>query len=218
MQSFVELDDVARLADAIADAAREFTGARYAALAILNSDGDALERLVTAGDDALDRLEIGEMPHGRGVFGELLWGRRDPLRLRDVSTRISTDSIARRASSGLPGASLSPGRRSLDLRSCSSSRASVRRLNSATFASTGKGGVRRWCAAVPGCERAARPHRVLTRLASLPGAADARGGHSILAVSKSRPPTNPAAVHAGPGAGYWVVTGTTLEPMSVASR
>jgi hypothetical protein len=48
MQSFVELDDVARLADAIADAARELTGGRYAALAILNSDGDALERLVTA--------------------------------------------------------------------------------------------------------------------------------------------------------------------------
>jgi hypothetical protein len=31
----------------------------------------------------------------------------------------------------------------------SSSRASVRRLNSATFASTGEGGVRRWCARCP---------------------------------------------------------------------
>ena len=72
-RSFADLDDAAGLADAIADAARELTGARYAALAILNSDGDALERLFTAGVDALDRLEIGAMPHGRGVFGELLW-------------------------------------------------------------------------------------------------------------------------------------------------
>jgi signal transduction histidine kinase len=85
-RSFADLDDAAGLAEAFADAARELTGARYAALAILNSDGDTLEHLYTAGVDPLDRLEIGAMPHGRGVFGELLWGRREPLRLREVST------------------------------------------------------------------------------------------------------------------------------------
>lgn len=63
--------------------ARELTGARYAALGVLNARRDGLERFVTVGIDAETRRELGELPRGHGVLGELIREPK-PLRLPDV--------------------------------------------------------------------------------------------------------------------------------------
>ena len=64
-------------------AARDLTGAAYAALGILNEDKSGLERFLHAGIDEQTRREIGPLPRGRGVLGELIRHPR-PLRLPDV--------------------------------------------------------------------------------------------------------------------------------------
>ena len=65
--------------------ARELTGARYAALGVLNESGTGLARFVTAGIDEQARRRIGLLPIGHGVLGEPI---RDPapLRLEDVGS------------------------------------------------------------------------------------------------------------------------------------
>src|SRR3954452_25070260 len=62
----------------------DLTGARYAALGVLDDDRRRLKRFVTRGVDAAQRELIGELPRGHGVLGELI---RDPvpLRLDEVS-------------------------------------------------------------------------------------------------------------------------------------
>ena len=65
------------------DAARDLTGAKYAALGILNEDKSGLERFLHSGIDEQTRREIGPLPRGRGVLGELIRDPR-PLRLPDV--------------------------------------------------------------------------------------------------------------------------------------
>jgi signal transduction histidine kinase len=62
---------------------RELTGARYAALGILDEERRGLERFITIGIDDDTRLAIGELPHGHGVLGELIRDPR-PLRLENV--------------------------------------------------------------------------------------------------------------------------------------
>jgi GAF domain-containing protein len=64
--------------------ARELTGARYAALAVLNEQRDGLEQFWTAGVDEDTRRAIGHLPRGRGTLGELILRPR-PLRVADVS-------------------------------------------------------------------------------------------------------------------------------------
>jgi len=71
------------LLDRIPETAREVTGARFAALCILNERRDGLEWFLTAGlADAAHRA-IGHSPRGRGVLGALVEDTQ-PLRLRDV--------------------------------------------------------------------------------------------------------------------------------------
>ncbi|MBS1891803.1 MAG: GAF domain-containing protein [Actinobacteria bacterium] len=65
------------------DAARTITGARYAALGVLDEEKTELARFLTAGIDAGTAREIGPLPRGRGVLGELIRDPR-PLRLDDV--------------------------------------------------------------------------------------------------------------------------------------
>ena len=77
-----ELDQGALL-DRVLEAARGITGARYAALGILNEHHDGLERFLTAGVDAATYRAIGDLPRGRGVLG-LLIEHPQPLRLHDV--------------------------------------------------------------------------------------------------------------------------------------
>ena len=59
------------------------TDARYAAIGILDDRRESLERFLTVGIDEDLRPQIGDLPTGRGVLGELI---RDvlPLRVSDV--------------------------------------------------------------------------------------------------------------------------------------
>ena len=68
----------------VAEAARELTGARYAALGVLDRERRELERFINVGIDEEARREIGNLPRGRGVLGELI-REPSPLRLRDVN-------------------------------------------------------------------------------------------------------------------------------------
>ncbi|HET7571921.1 MAG TPA: GAF domain-containing protein [Gaiellaceae bacterium] len=67
----------------LVEAAAALTGARYAALGVLDPDGQRLERFVTAGIDRAGHRAIGRLPTGRGILGVLI---RDatPLRLHDL--------------------------------------------------------------------------------------------------------------------------------------
>jgi two-component system, NarL family, sensor histidine kinase DevS len=61
----------------------ELTGARYAAIGVLDSDRRRLERFITRGVDSEVRERIGDLPRGHGVLGELI-RHPAPLRLDDV--------------------------------------------------------------------------------------------------------------------------------------
>lgn len=67
------------------EVARDVTGARYAALGILDRRRRSLERFIAVGIDRATRRRIGDLPHGRGVLGLLIENPR-PLRLEDVAS------------------------------------------------------------------------------------------------------------------------------------
>jgi signal transduction histidine kinase len=67
----------------VVEVARELTGARYAALGILDENRNELERFIYVGIDDETRARIGDLPRGRGVLGELIRNPA-PLRLREV--------------------------------------------------------------------------------------------------------------------------------------
>lgn len=67
----------------VLEVARELTGARYAAVGILDERREALERFLTLGIDEEARAAIGDLPRGRGVLGILI-SEPKPLRLHDV--------------------------------------------------------------------------------------------------------------------------------------
>jgi signal transduction histidine kinase len=69
--------------DRVLEAAREITGARYAAIGILNEQQDGLAQFLTSGVDAATHRAIGNLPTGRGVLGELI-DKPQPLRLADL--------------------------------------------------------------------------------------------------------------------------------------
>ena len=64
----------------IVQAAAGLTGARYAALGVIDRTGTALERFITTGIDDATRAEIGDLPRGRGILGVLITEAK-PLRL-----------------------------------------------------------------------------------------------------------------------------------------
>ena len=71
------------LLEQIVEAAARATGARYAALGVIDRAGTALERFVTHGIDPEAHAAIGELPRGRGILGVLIRDAR-PLRLPDI--------------------------------------------------------------------------------------------------------------------------------------
>ena len=77
--------DMPAILQRVLGAAREVTGARYAALGVLSEDRERLEEFLVDGIDDRVRAEIGESPRGRGVLGVLISDPR-PLRLDDVTT------------------------------------------------------------------------------------------------------------------------------------
>jgi two-component system, NarL family, sensor histidine kinase DevS len=68
----------------LADAAAELTGARYAALGVIDASGVELEQFITHGIDDDLRAEIGDLPRGRGILGVLIREAK-PLRLHDLT-------------------------------------------------------------------------------------------------------------------------------------
>jgi len=68
----------------LVEKAAELTGARYAALGVIDRGASGLERFVTTGIDAETHTAIGALPRGRGILGALI---RDasPLRLHDLA-------------------------------------------------------------------------------------------------------------------------------------
>ncbi len=68
----------------LAEAAAELTGARYAALGVIDASGSELEQFITHGIDDGLRAEIGALPRGRGILGVLI-REAQPLRLHDLA-------------------------------------------------------------------------------------------------------------------------------------
>src|SRR5262245_11000307 len=67
----------------IVEAAAQVTGARHAALGVIDRTGTGLERFVTTGIDDDVRAAIGPLPRGRGILGVLIGDART-LRLREL--------------------------------------------------------------------------------------------------------------------------------------
>lgn len=76
LSSELAIDD---LLQRLVENAADLTGAKYAALGVLDPSGTVLERFVTTGMDDETRKRIGEYPKGRGVLGVLI---RDAKTLR----------------------------------------------------------------------------------------------------------------------------------------
>jgi two-component system, NarL family, sensor histidine kinase DevS len=68
----------------IVEVSAELTGAKYAALGVIDRSGRALERFLTTGVDEETHERIGDLPHGRGILGVLIREAR-PLRLHDLT-------------------------------------------------------------------------------------------------------------------------------------
>jgi len=83
-RSLVSRLDLEGVLDLVLEAARDLTGARYAALGILDERKSELERFLTLGVDDATHAAIGDLPRGHGVLGKLI-ERAEPLRLADVS-------------------------------------------------------------------------------------------------------------------------------------
>jgi signal transduction histidine kinase len=77
--------DVEVVLSRVLDAARKLTSARYAAVGVLDESHSELERFLTSGIDEAAKADIGSLPRGRGVLGELIVNP-SPLRLGDVAS------------------------------------------------------------------------------------------------------------------------------------
>src|SRR3954447_5160766 len=82
-RSLIAKLDVEAVLHQLLDVAREVTGARYAAVGVLDDDRQVLERFVTAGIDPETHRAIGDLPRGRGILG-LLIEDPQPLRLEHI--------------------------------------------------------------------------------------------------------------------------------------
>ena len=76
LTSELSLDALLQL---LVETAARLTGARYAALGVIDETGNALERFVTTGIDPETQAMIGDLPRGRGILGVVI---RDAVALR----------------------------------------------------------------------------------------------------------------------------------------
>ena len=81
LSSELSLDD---LLQKLTETAAELTGARYAALGVIDQSGTALERFVHTGIDSETAAAIGDLPRGRGILGALIADARS-LRLEAIA-------------------------------------------------------------------------------------------------------------------------------------
>jgi len=82
-RALVQQLDLEALLTQIADVAREVTGARYAAIGVLDEARAEVERFLARGIDDATRARLGHPPRGRGILGLLIRDPR-PLRLHDL--------------------------------------------------------------------------------------------------------------------------------------
>jgi signal transduction histidine kinase len=78
--------DLEQVLRRVLDVARDLTGARYAALGVLDDRREHLERFLTVGIDDATHAAIGDLPRGHGILGVLISDPR-PLRLDDVGAQ-----------------------------------------------------------------------------------------------------------------------------------
>src|SRR3954469_8210264 len=91
-RSLVTVLDPEAVLERLLEVARELTGARYAAIGVLDERRERLERFLTAGIDEETHRAIGDLPRGRGVLGVLISDPR-PLRLADVGAHAQSDGF-----------------------------------------------------------------------------------------------------------------------------
>ncbi|MES1247341.1 MAG: GAF domain-containing protein [Actinomycetota bacterium] len=84
-RSLVSELDLDEVLERVMAAGRELTGARYAAIGVLDERREQLQRFLTSGLDAETIRAIGHLPRGRGVLG-VLTSDPQPLRLREVGS------------------------------------------------------------------------------------------------------------------------------------
>ncbi|MEE9261872.1 MAG: GAF domain-containing protein, partial [Dehalococcoidia bacterium] len=72
----------------VVDLSRELVKARYAALGVLNEEGEMGTFVVSGVDDAQHRL-IGALPKGKGLLGDLL-RRGEPRRIRNIAEDLGS--------------------------------------------------------------------------------------------------------------------------------
>ena len=83
-RSLVAEFELEAVLERVLEAAIDLTGAKYAALGVLDESKTKLARFLTRGIDPETRELIGDPPHGRGVLGVLI-SDPHPLRLHRVS-------------------------------------------------------------------------------------------------------------------------------------
>ena len=81
LTSELSLDDLLRK---LTETAAALTGARYAALGVIDPSGTGLERFVTTGIDSETVARIGQLPRGRGILGALITDARS-VRLESIA-------------------------------------------------------------------------------------------------------------------------------------
>jgi signal transduction histidine kinase len=81
--------DTGVVLERLLEGARAITGARYAAVGVLNAEHTELEHFLTSGIDEAARRSMGDLPRGRGVLGELIEHPR-ALRLSDIGQHPSS--------------------------------------------------------------------------------------------------------------------------------
>ena len=77
--------DLERLLERALAAGRAATGAKYAAVGVLDESGRRLARFETSGIDEATHRNIGDLPQGHGILGMLITEPK-PLRLSDVGS------------------------------------------------------------------------------------------------------------------------------------
>lgn len=91
-QSLVSRLDLEGVIETVLGEARALTGARYAALGVLDERGIELERFIVLGIDEETHRRIGALPRGHGVLGHLI-RHPEPLRLPDLSRHPSSEGF-----------------------------------------------------------------------------------------------------------------------------
>ena len=86
-RSLVAERELESVFERLLDVARDLTGARYAAIGILDERRESLAGFITAGIDPHAHAVIGDLPRGRGVLG-LLISDPQPLRMKNVSEHV----------------------------------------------------------------------------------------------------------------------------------